>query len=797
MTFLGVRKRREALAAAREDHRRERGASVLQKSFRNWSCRWRAEASRFEAQERLLTFAAGKLQAHWFRALAARLRREASLPLLPERTHGEATANVPRNEGSDNEGEVQVDDDEDDDDEESGKEEEEEEDGEEDTGKRSLLVAKAKGGADGSGSGSSAGGKGVEAARRRLAALEARLAASRAAVEAERERQRGARRLQRVFSAATADTLLGKSAAAARKASARASQEARRAARPVSLRLLSVKGVQGAGGTDEEAEEEGGGDLIVVVSALPSPPPPLCLVGSSEGKQPPTSTDKKRQMHEWQRAVAVSSPCGARRLSQQVKPRKSSSSSPHSPSPLSSSSAAAQSAEQSAEQWSANWNQDLELSGDEFDGHSLVVFTLLRRRPTATSGSVSSSSSAASSSSSSFSASLLHSHRDEFLGQTGVRLSDLPDLWRSGTGGGGRARQGVQKELRLGALKARVFDGRGRKLKLENKTCEGGARLQVTFRIQDNDATFGGWLMASAGPLSARELKKRAKEGAKQRSKQKTHDDNDDGSNDPTKGKRNARKNRSEEPEESRNKVSGAALKFVQRWVLLSGGKLFVKELPSAEPDLTVSLRALEGCHVEDAVEGGGAGGRRRRRSIRGGRRADHINDDEAYEDDDEEADSYNDGDDGNSSDHGTGLALGSIASPSPSSSSKSLKGKPVVVVLRFNKIKATADAMKEVAKLERLAYSGSDQSASSSSASSSSPFSTFLSSKRSSPGQRQRRATIGFGTSPQNTAVGVANAVHEAAFLEGKLVLSAPDLSTAMHFQKKIQKAIFALNYS
>ena len=112
MTFLGVRKRREALAAAREDHRRERGASVLQKSFRNWSCRWRAEASRFEAQERLLTFAAGKLQAHWFRALAARLRREASLPLLPERTHGEATANVPRNEGSDNEGEVQVDDDE-------------------------------------------------------------------------------------------------------------------------------------------------------------------------------------------------------------------------------------------------------------------------------------------------------------------------------------------------------------------------------------------------------------------------------------------------------------------------------------------------------------------------------------------------------------------------------------------------------------------------------------------------------------------------------------------------------------
>ena len=148
----------------------------------------------------------------------------------------------------------------------------------------------------------------------------------------------------------------------------------------------------------------------------------------------------------------------------------------------------------------AEWNEELHLSGPALDGSSLLVFTLLRRRTASTKKRSHHHHRLAAPPSL---LTRLAENRDEFLGQALLRLDDVPDQGRGGpgsAGGGFRLAGGSwRKELKLGALKVRVFDGKEHKLKLENKAFDGGPKLRVEFQRHDSSTVFSGWMWAHAG----------------------------------------------------------------------------------------------------------------------------------------------------------------------------------------------------------------------------------------------------------------------------------------------------------
>jgi len=228
------------------------------------------------------------------------------------------------------------------------------------------------------------------------------------------------------------------------------------------------------------------------------------------------------------------------------------------------------------------FKQEVELSGPEFDGHSTLVFTLLRR-PAKSKGLLLSSA----------------QPRDDFLGQATLKLHDLPDLWSGagGSGGGGAAAAGVrhngqggqsrfadlqskpaEKEVPLAELICRVWDGHGQKLKLERKDASGGGTLKVSFLRQDGEAQVGAWVHAEVTPP-----------------KQPFSSTGGGGGGEAGKAS----------PAKTAKAKAAAAAKqalkpreFVTRWVVLSNGKLSVHESPTCEPDLEVGLACLRSCRL-------------------------------------------------------------------------------------------------------------------------------------------------------------------------------------------------------
>jgi hypothetical protein len=192
-------------------------------------------------------------------------------------------------------------------------------------------------------------------------------------------------------------------------------------------------------------------------------------------------------------------------------------------------------------------------------------------------------------------------------------MDDLPDLWSAppppphdatsaDVKASALARQPHEVTLPLGALKVRVWDGHGGKLKLNHKAfaCGGGATLTVRFAKQDAATLRCGWfgVAASAAPGgdsssdAGRDLELPA--GVKP------------GSPDAKRlAAQAAAKGAAAAEAKQRLLVKGKPLKaqsFERRWVALSQGRLAVFESASGgEPDLELSLRAILSCRMVKA----------------------------------------------------------------------------------------------------------------------------------------------------------------------------------------------------
>jgi hypothetical protein len=376
--------------------------------------------------------------------------------------------------------------------------------------------------------------------------------------------------------------------------------------RPVSVRVWAVKGLPlfSAGAGAGAAAGTGAGvtplytlaelqasDLFVVVTALPSPPPPEALVGfGTEGASDVPNLQKKQH-------VAMKNPEKAQRATAFSRPAKTVRAALAS-SKVGRGGGLEQKQKDVEGCVDVEFKQEVELSGPDFDGHSTLVFTLLRRPPKK-SGLLSSGT-----------------IRDEFLGQATLKMHDLPDLWQhssggaanldagvlgAGSGGGMVAHNGkggqtrfakqngpVEKELPLAEYICRVWDGHGQKLKIERKDARGGGRIKLSFLRQDNEAIVGAWVDVETTPPKHAFVTGGSGCGG--------------GGSDGGVSAKAAQAGKA--------KAAAAAAKqalkpreFVRRWVVLSNGLVSVQESPTCEPDLEVSVEALRSCRLVEGAK--------------------------------------------------------------------------------------------------------------------------------------------------------------------------------------------------
>jgi hypothetical protein len=303
--------------------------------------------------------------------------------------------------------------------------------------------------------------------------------------------------------------------------------------RPISFKVIGCSQVPLPPGAMKDVMQS---DLFFVVTALPSPPPPECLIGGE------TSTIKRRASGTNLLASATGN------NNADAKYIRGACYSMPAKQVHATSTDIGNGAMNGV---NVEWRQEVSLSGDNFDGRSTLVFTILKRPPKK--GSV------------------LTGNRDEFVAQATIKLSDLPDLWSeaessqvaasgaaaAAVAGSSQAQHNrktgdVDVELKLGELKCRVWDGKGNKLKVDKKEWCGGGTLRVSFMRQDADSLFSGWLQAST---------------------------------------------------QSSNQIKAASpsdsMQLARRWLLLTNDRLSVHENPCTEPDIEIALSTIKGCRVD------------------------------------------------------------------------------------------------------------------------------------------------------------------------------------------------------
>ena len=104
-------------------------------------------------------------------------------------------------------------------------------------------------------------------------------------------------------------------------------------------------------------------------------------------------------------------------------------------------------------------------------------------------------------------------------------------------------------------------------------------------------------------------------------------------------------------------------------------------------------------------------------------------------------------------------------------------------VNVKFNKTRATSESLREVLSSDRMSSFWD-------------PEAISKQKTKVHSAQRQRRASFGFALSSSSSAA-TSNAVYEAAFDQGLLVLAASDFNTAMRFQRAAQKILFSISHT